>query len=336
VRAAPPAGAMNVRNAAPLAIAFILATIGPAAAENVSFTTKPTAVRDGDQVKITFTVSAPTDVEVTVLAADGKAVRHLAAGALGRNAPEPLKKDALAQDVTWDGRDDLRLPAAGGPFRIRVSIGAQPKLERHLGWDGHTLGSAVVGLTVGKGGEVYVLESDSGWGLCALRVLDRAGKYLRTILPYPASTPRERAAPLGQLEVEGERIPIVFSGHGGNLAPLTAGMKHQRMVSHPKGYLLLASAVGTIAEHGPPRHLLALHPEGGAPEGVGFIGPQIRKAVGFMGGSGERDARFFDHLAVSPDGEWIYLVPCKLADKSPRHAVYRLKWADKEIGRAHV
>jgi sugar lactone lactonase YvrE len=51
-----------------------------------------------------------------------------------------------------------------------------------------------------------------------------------------------------------------------------------------------------------------------------------------MGGSGERDCRFFDHLALSPDGECIYYVPCKLADKTPRHALYRLKWTDKVLG----
>lgn len=166
-----------------------------------------------------------------------------------------------------------------------------------------------------------------------MRVLDRDGKYLRTILPYPANLPKERAAPLGQLEVEGERLPIVFNAHGGNLLPLTSGMKKQNMAFHPKGHLVMASAVGTIVEHGPPRHLLALAPDGGAPQGVAFVGPEIRKAGGFMGGAGEGSSRFFDHIALSPDGEWVYLTFSGESWRlKPRHAVFRLKWTDAELG----
>ena len=223
--------------------------------------------------------------------------------------------------------------APGGPFNVRVSIDRRPRLDKIAGWDGGTLGT-IAGLTVGRDGEVYVLLSDGYgfWGRSELRVLDRNGKYLRTIIPYPANLPAKATAPVGQLEIEAERLPIVFNGHGHNLSPLTAGMKKQTMVFNPKGRLLMVSAVGTMAEHGSPRHLLAVAPEGGAPEGVGFVGPQIRPPGGFMGGSGEGGVWFFDHLATSPDGEWIYFVPFKLDDKNARHAVFRLKWTDKALG----
>ncbi len=302
------------------------------AAGEPSFTTTPNAVTEGGKTAIRFAVSAPTDVAVAVLDAKGQMVRHLAAGLLGANAPEPLKEDSLAQEIAWDGTDDLGKPAAGGPFRVAVSLGVKPRLDKIVGWDGNTLGSAVVGLTVGPKGEVFVLTSEGSRGRSTMRVMDREGKYLRTIIPYPPNLPKERTAPLGQLEVEGERLPIVFNGHGGNLLPLTSGMKKQNMVFSPKGHLIMASAVGTIVEHGPPRYLLALAPDGGAVEGVPFVGPQIRQAVGFMGGSGEGGSRFFDHLALSPDGTWVYLTMSGESWRfKPRHAVFRLKWADAEL-----
>ncbi|HUT36049.1 MAG TPA: hypothetical protein VNE39_21355 [Planctomycetota bacterium] len=321
-------------------VALLLAVAtGLSFAGELAFTSPPKAARDGAATKVAFALSAPTDVEVAVLDAKGSVVRHLVAGALGPNAPAPLKKDSLAQEIVWDGLDDFGKPAAGGPFRVRASAGTRPKLDKIVGWDGNTLGSAVVGLTVGPKGELFVLTSEGSRGRSTLRVLDREGRYLRTLVPYPSNLPKERTEPFGQLEVEGERLPIVFNGHGGNLLPLTSGMKKQNMAfapiagnGLPKGCLLMASAVGSIVEHGPPRHLLALAPDGGAPRDMAFVGPQIRQPVGFMGGAGEGSSRFFDHLAISPDGEWIYLT---LAGEGwrfkPRHAVFRLKWTDAEL-----
>ena len=60
-----------------------------------TFTRPPAARKAGESVRITFTVSTPTDVEVAILDAGGRVVRHLVAGLLGRNAPAPLKKDSL-------------------------------------------------------------------------------------------------------------------------------------------------------------------------------------------------------------------------------------------------
>lgn len=64
------------------AIAVILAVFDDIVyAGEVGFTVKPSAIRTRDgKVEITFAVSAPTDVEVAVLASDGKVVRHLGVG----------------------------------------------------------------------------------------------------------------------------------------------------------------------------------------------------------------------------------------------------------------
>jgi len=290
------------------------------------FSRPPAVTRVPGGARITFAVSAPTDVEVAILDAKGGVVRHLKAGLV----------TTLEQKLSWDGKDDVGRRARGGPFKVRVRIGSTPKLEQYVGWDGNTLEAGIVGLAVSPKGEVYALFA-SGHGRSSLRVFDRSGKYVRTIIPYPADTPKERTDSIGTLEVDGRRIPIVFNSHGGNLSPLTAGMKPQTMAWHPKGHLLLASAVGTISNHRPPRYILAVHPEGGAPPEFGFVGPQIRgladRGIGFMGGAGEHSSRWFTHLATSPDGEYIYVTDsprshaCKI-----RHCIYRLKWSDRTPG----
>jgi len=302
-------------------------------AEGAALATKPSVQAEKGGARISFAVSQPTDVEVAILDARGEVVRHLAAGLLGENAPAPLQKGVLKQELFWDGNDDLGRPAADGPFQVRVSVGSRPRLEEILGWDGNTLGGQIVGLAVDGRGALYVLTGEGSYGRSEIRVLDREGRYLRTIMPYPANTPKARTDPIGQLVVEGEHLPVVFNAHGHNLHPVTSGMKKQNMVFSPKGYLLATSAVGTIAEHGPPRYILAFHPEGGAPEGVGFVGPQIRPPRGFMGGAGERGAEWFDHLATSPDGDWIYLTQAGYSSAfTLRHGVFRLSWTDKELG----
>ena len=133
-------------------VLFVVSTVASVAAAGVveaplavretadaAFTEQPEAVESAGRVRITFAVSAATDIEVAVLNAKGEVVRHLAAGLLGANAPAPLKANALKQELIWDRNDDLGKPAAGGPFKIRVRIGAAPRPQPPLGWDGNTL-----------------------------------------------------------------------------------------------------------------------------------------------------------------------------------------------------
>ncbi|MDD4888808.1 MAG: hypothetical protein PHU85_02670, partial [Phycisphaerae bacterium] len=132
---------------------------------DVKFVVAPKAEAAGGgaaKVKISFEVSAATDVEVALIDGQGKVVRHLAAGLLGKNAPEPFKKDALAQDVLWDRTDDAGKPVAGaaGALKVRVLAGLKPKLEKYVGFDGNCLPN-IMGLAVGKDGELFVLMSET-------------------------------------------------------------------------------------------------------------------------------------------------------------------------------
>jgi hypothetical protein len=102
----------------------VLSLIGAAVAEEARFTTAPRARRSGEHVVITFTVSKRTDVEVAILDGKGRVVRHLAAGVLGPDAPEPFERNALAQKLVWDGRGDYGLPVEAASVRVRLGLRA--------------------------------------------------------------------------------------------------------------------------------------------------------------------------------------------------------------------
>ena len=97
----------------------------------VQFADRPKVARQGEQVTITFTLSQAADVEVAVLDAEGRIVRHLAAEVLGgeKLSPPPLEP-GLKQSLVWDGHDDLHRPAGGGPFRVRLRAGTRVKFDR--------------------------------------------------------------------------------------------------------------------------------------------------------------------------------------------------------------
>lgn len=145
--------------------AALLVAASPAGADKPDFTKKPQAERKGEQVILTFAVSAPTDVEVALLNAQGQVVRHLAAGVLGGKNPPPAPlKPGLEQTLTWDGMDDAGKPAAGGPFQFQVRAGTSVRFGRTLGGSPYTGSVAsmpyrapVNGLVTDGSGSLFVL-----------------------------------------------------------------------------------------------------------------------------------------------------------------------------------
>src|SRR5262245_19238332 len=100
----------------------------------VEFANPPQVTRAGGTVTVAFTLKEATDVEVAVLDAKGRVVRHLAAGVLGGKNPPPAPlKPGLEQKLTWDGKDDLGKPAAGGPFQVRVRAGTSVRFGKMIG-----------------------------------------------------------------------------------------------------------------------------------------------------------------------------------------------------------
>jgi sugar lactone lactonase YvrE len=283
----------------------------------VKFTTPPKAEAAGDGVKISFAVSAATDAEVAILDAKGAVVRHLAAGLLGKNAPEPFKKDSLSQEIAWDRRDDDGKPAAGGAFKFRVRLGLGAKLDRLIQGPGSELESPNA-IGVGPNGEVYALAASSMWVPPRMYVLDREGKYLRTILPPPANLKREQLKGLEPIKLaDGMEVPVVYNGHSASLMPFMSGLSiRQQLFVTAQGWIVFSSGGRTNEDQVPRRHVMAIRPDGSTPPEVGFVGP-------FIGG-GQPPTQ----AAVSPDGKTIYVIGV-MSGKSAGHAVCRLSWDAK-------
>ncbi len=202
-----------------------LCLLGAGFAGEAAFTAKPTVTKAGEATTIQFAVSAPTDVEVSILDAKGAVVRHLAAGALGAQAapPAPLKS-GLTQFLEWDGKDDYGEPPPSTlhpqPFSARVRIGMGVKLEKIAGgdpyawfsWDmglGDHAAWKMTGLVAKSDGSVYVMGNASNIGPPAIRCYDAEGNYRRTVFPFPAGLPAEKVKGWGvTVQADGTYLPL--------------------------------------------------------------------------------------------------------------------------------
>jgi len=260
-------------------------------AGEVSFSAQPAATKDGDKVKISFTVSAPTDVEVAVLASDGKVVRHLAAGVLGgaKPPPEPLKA-GLSQTMDWDIKDDFGKPAAGGPFKVRVRAGLGVKFGQLIGAESCNFG-AIDGVVADEDGNVYLkgFGGECNQSAMCVRVFDSEGRYLREILPFPADLPPDAMKDIARWDAERKAFcprnlknltpEFYVNDRGGNLVMVSASKKN-----------------GVIFTNG---SRLCTITVSGAVAGAAFANRELGGAVNSGGGP--------TFVAISPDGKWVYL-----------------------------
>ena len=299
----------------------------PATPRRVAFSGKPQATKAGEGTKISFAVSAPIDVEVSVLDAGGKAVRHLAAGMLGGNAPEPFRKDALAQELFWDGKDDAGKPATGGPFKARVRLGLGAALDRFIPAAPDPI-SRPTAIGVGPNGDVYVLAGRiyTNGKSVYLFVLDRNGKYLRTLVPSPANLKVEQVKGLDRLRLPGgKEVPIIYHGYTGDVAPFLGGMRAQQLTVTSQGWIVFASGGNDMWDQGVQRYALVIKSDGSTPPEVGFVGPRLGTA--FRYGIGLRPQQ----IAVSPDNRTVYF--CGMGNyrkKPPRiHCIGKTSWTSK-------
>jgi len=175
----------------------------------VTFKAQPKVSRTGDSVTVSFAVDRTTDVEVAILDAKGKVVRHLAAGVLGgKTPPPPPLEPGLSQSLAWDGRDDYGDQARGGPFSIRVRGGMGVRLEKIVGGDPYAFFSreiqhhnhsiwTIAGLDAKPDGSVYVFGTAGQQGPLTVRQYDADGNYIRTVFPFPAGMPVKKISGWG-------------------------------------------------------------------------------------------------------------------------------------------
>jgi DNA-binding beta-propeller fold protein YncE len=299
---------------------------------DVTFKLPPSAVKSGKGAKISFEVSAATDVEVTILNAQGKVIRHLVAGMLGKNAPALLQKDSLKQQVVWDGLADWDQAATGGPFKVQVRIGMQPSFKKLIGDSPASLGIVSSVACNQKNGELFVFHlngclhpSDSH---CSIAVFSRQGKYLRTILPWAAETPVEKLAGLKRVKLADEStVPFFYQAETRSILPGAGNLVLNGPVVTADDQLIFVGhqeMCRTTTRYNQPgrKVVTCINTDGSMPAG-GIFKTLLNK-----------HSMCSAMLALSTDGKTFYATGIYMGRDAKRgkapHAVYRFALEDKE------
>jgi sugar lactone lactonase YvrE len=302
-------GEMITRILAP--IAAFLAIAAPAARagevpeefrikrrEVFEFAKKPVASRKGDRVTVTFATKDYCDVTIAVENPEGRIVRHLASGVLGKNAPPPFRKGTLEQAIVWDGKDDRgRYIDEKESHSVRVSLGLRARFERHFMWSPHRRIGGMTPLFCAQPEGVYVF---GGCGVDYLRLFDHDGNYLRTVYPFPrAKLEKLRGVRQRELPQSGRKLPLKWGFYESTLLSSGySGMWSRYMPPRDgAGATAMAVARGRIALAGLRLNRLGTD---GSTGGMPLEGPetsfQVRKWY-----AAPRSA------ALSPDGKRLYV-----------------------------
>ncbi len=267
----------------------------------VRFAARPQAGRADGTVKIAFAVSAPTDVEVTVLDAKGEAVRHLAAGVLGGRQPPPAPlKPGLSQAIEWDRKDDLgkAVGADLSSLKVRVRAGTAARFAGFIGGDPCTFGG-IAGLATDEEGYVYVLgfQGSLNQGHMSLRVFDPEGRYVREVLPFPADLKPDDMKDVARWDEQRQSFrprhlknlnPGFYEGGRGTCLSLVSASRRNGVLFTDGAGLFALEASGAV-------------------RGERFLSrvmwPKKQIPWGNVPNSGGGPL----HLAISPDGKYAYL-----------------------------
>jgi NHL repeat len=283
---------------------------GTAFAGESGFASKPRSTGGNGKRTITFSVKSATDVEVAILDAGGKVVRHLAAGLIGgKKAPPPPLKAGLSQSITWDGKDDYGKVVNAA--KVRVRLGLRPEFSHFVGFDPARIGGAK-GLGCSPTGELYVMYGCGGPGhhyaSMAIKAFDRDGKYLRTLMPYPAGLKPEERAAVKWFEFKdgGAPAPLIYFAHSRVMYPqVGSGGRHNLMV-RPDGRVSFAThpfdrpSIST-------RRIVTIGADGTF--GKDLLGPVVGPGGWLL-------------TTLSPDGKTVY-VSAGRGRKGPVNAVFK-------------
>lgn len=280
--------------------------------EVFEFTEKPRVTKSGEKYIVTFASRAKCDATVCVVDKQGKVIRHLASGVLGANAPWPLQQNTLSQKLEWDGKDDTGQPASA-ECKIKVALGLRATLGKAFGDDYKFAGT--IGLTTDKAGNLYVMEN------AKLRRYTRDGKYAQTLVPPRGGVTPETFGGCPWVEtVWGEQVLMAgavnrpflnFSGNSPFGTPVVGADGRIAVIWNPK--TTMAGRVTRL-------HLIG--PDGSLPGTASMtLGTAQLSGPYMSGGAREKLNGGINHMAVSPDGEWLYV-------SGVGDAVLRYRWKD--------
>jgi hypothetical protein len=273
------------------------------------FTQKPAVTIQGDQVTISFTSKAYCDATVAIENAEGRIIRYLASGVLGKNAPAPFKKNSHRQVIVWDSKDDKgEYVDDKSTITVRVSLGLKPRFERTLyGHQARRTSSSAPILVAAQEG-VYAYE---GQGPDHLRLFDHEGDYLKTVYPFPANKLKTVKGLEWQKVPFGPEMPRKQSGMIHTL--LTSGNNstwgtryHAAMQGSAASAMCIRNGKIILAKNRLNR-LSTDGSTGGAP----LLGPAVPNYIGINPNSpfyGPRENTIVPwSIALSPDLKWIYI-----------------------------
>lgn len=306
-------------------------------AGKVEFAAKPKIEKDGAGYKISFAAAAPTDATVAILSADGKVIRHLAAGVLGAKAPEPFKP-GLEQALAWDGMDDSKKPVPAGS-KLRVSLGMKPEFKRILCESPQGLASrGPVGLAVDKKGILYVEEGDL-WiqdlgaagvlQVYSIKAFDGDGNYVRTLVPFRADWQTEKVSEVEfVMTKDGRRVPLTFAGGNLPYSGFTPGLpkivRHQPVITSD-GWMIFPSGELVAGK----RRFIAVGTDGSSPKEK-YEGPLLQPEP-------KSGAQMF--MALSPDEKFMYYAGARSKREKGSalcQVVYRVALDGKELPKVFV
>jgi len=293
------------------------------------FTQKPAVKKEGGKYVITFASKGRCDATVAIVDKNGKIVRHLASGILGKNAPWPFKQNSLSQSIEWDGLDDDGKPTPR-PCKVKVSLGLKATYERAISFSPANFSEGnrawippVAGFAVAEEG-VYIVS-----GTFQVRLFDHKGEFLRSIAPFPVGLEPGKMKPLAFVKTtDGDRIPINSAGViSTGSYPRSLALQRQGPCLLPDGRLLLAidkgyqnhalylGIDGSIAEPKVTSGLLCKAPQDAA-RGYYFALSADEKTVYLSGGDFSSVVRF--SLGGKPDPKPFLGEPGKIGGDAKR------------------
>ncbi|PCJ58614.1 MAG: hypothetical protein COA79_12710 [Planctomycetota bacterium] len=267
-------------------------------AQIFEFTQKLKLTRKGDDVTISFAVKAACDVAVAIEDSQGKILRHLGAGILGEDPPEPFQK-GLSQKIIWDGKDNFgKYVKDLATCTVRVSLGLKAAFEKNLHYNPlRSLGNDT-SIACDKDG-VYIYQSNMN---DYVRHFDHEGNYVKTIYPFSASKLKSiknlkmRAVP------GGKPVPNKTRAKGEETSTVT--LLSTKPLLYKKAYQVGAMVLrdGLLSLHG--NQGISRLGTDGTTKGQPFHGPSSLMAIG-KGKKKKQSCPPYE-AAYSSDDKWIY------------------------------